>query len=102
MMSDTSPTVGVATPIAARERLGAELVHQDLDARLVDVVAPAVLIVDAQHRLDVAEHVALPQERLDGLGEERGAAEAAADHDLEADVARRVAMKPQRQVVDAQ
>ena len=49
------------------EFLGAELVHQDLDARLVDVVAPAVLVVDAQHRLDIAQQIALGQERLDGL-----------------------------------
>ncbi len=66
------------------EGLDAELVHQNLDARLVDIVAPAELIVGAQHRFDVAQHVALVQERLYGLGEERRAAEPAADHDLEA------------------
>ncbi len=41
-----------------REFLDAELVHQDLDARLVDVVAAAVLIVDAQDRLDIAQEIA--------------------------------------------
>ena len=82
--------------------LGAEIVHQDLDARLPDVVAPGELVVGAQHRLDVAQHVALLQERLDRLGEERRAAEAAADHDLEAGLAGAVAVQPQRQVVDAQ
>ena len=82
------------------ERLGAEVVHQDLDARLVDIVAPAELIVGAQDRLDIAQHVALRQERLDGLGEERRAAEPAADHDLEAGLAGAVAMQPQRQIVD--
>ena len=41
------------------EGLDAEFVHQDLDARLVDVVAAAERIVDAQDRLDVAQHVAL-------------------------------------------
>ena len=37
--------------------VGAELVDQDLDARLVDVVAAAVAIVDAQARLEIAEQI---------------------------------------------
>src|SRR5579864_222801 len=69
------------------ESVDTELVHQNLYARLVDIVAPAELVVGAQHRLDVTEHIALVQERLDGLGQERRAAEAAADHDLKADFA---------------
>ena len=81
------------------ECFGAELVHQDLDARLVDVVAPAELVVDAQHRLDVAQQIALGQERLDGLGDERRAAKPAADHHLEADFAGAVAVQPQPDVV---
>ena len=81
------------------ESLGAEIVHQDLDARLVDVVAPAELVVDAQDRLDVAQQIALRQERLDGLADERRAAEPAADDHLEADLARAVAMQPQPDVV---
>ena len=84
------------------ESFGAELVHQDLDARLVDIVAPAELVVGAQDRLDVAQDVARVQERLDRLGEERRAAEAAADHDLEADLAGAVAVQSQRQIVDRQ
>ena len=36
----------------------AELVDQDLDARLVDVVAATILVVDAQDRFDVAQDVA--------------------------------------------
>ena len=44
------------------QRLEALLVHEDLDARLVLVVAPALEIVDAQDRLDIAEQVALGQE----------------------------------------
>ena len=71
------------------ELLGALVMHQDLDARLVDIVAPAVLIVEPQHRLDVAQEVALGQERLDDLGEERRAAKPAADRDLEAESRRR-------------
>ncbi len=86
----------------AGKGFGAELVHQNLDARLPDIVASAVLVVGAQHRLDVAQHVAFLQKRLDGLGEERRAAESAADHDFETGFARAVAIKPQRQIVDAQ
>ena len=41
------------------EFLDAELVDQDLDARLVDVVAAAVQIVHAQDRLDVGEQMLL-------------------------------------------
>ncbi len=37
--------------------LGADLVHQDLDARLVDVVAPAVAVVDAQRRLEIGQQL---------------------------------------------
>ena len=82
------------------EGLRAELVHQDLDARLVDVVAPAELVVDAQDRLDVAQQIALGQERLDGLADERRAPEPAADDHLEADLAGAVAVQPQADVVD--
>ena len=82
------------------EFLDAELVHQDLDARLVDVVAPAVLVVDAQDRLDVAQQIALRQERPDGLRQIRHAAEPAADADLEAGLAGAVAVEPQADVVD--
>jgi len=84
------------------ESLDAELVDQDLDARLVDIVAPPELIVGAQHCFDIAQHVALGQERLDRLGEEWRAAEPAADHDLEAKLPALVAVHPQRQIVDTQ
>ena len=76
--------------------------HQDLDARFIDIVAPAERVVGAQDRFDVAQGVARLQERLDGLGEERRAAETAADHDLEPGLAGAVAMQPQRQIVDRQ
>ena len=80
--------------------LGALVVDEDLDARLVDVVAAAVLIVEPQHRLDIAQHVALGQERLDRLGDERRAAKPAADHHFEADLARAVAVQAQAEIVD--
>ena len=82
------------------EFLDAELVHQDLDARLVDVVAAAVLVVDAQDRLDIAEEIAAMDERLDGLADERRAAETAADQHLEAGLALLVLVQPQADVVD--
>src|SRR5262244_4631398 len=68
----------------ARKLLRAELVHQNLHARLVDIVAPAVLVVGAHDRLDVAEQITLRQEGLDRLADERRAPEPAADDDLEA------------------
>jgi hypothetical protein len=62
----------------ARELLDAELVDENLDAGLVNIVAAAVLVVDAQDRLDIAQDIAAVDERLDGLGDERRAAEATA------------------------
>src|SRR5262245_53714722 len=47
----------------------AEAVDEDLDAGLVDVVAPAVQVVDAQDGLDVAEEVRFGQPIADFLGE---------------------------------
>ena len=82
------------------ELLDAEFVHQDLDPRLVDVVAAAVLVVDAQDRLDIAEKIAAVDERLDGLADERRAAEPAADQHLEAGFAFGVLVQPQADVVD--
>ena len=80
----------------AGEFFRAELMHEDLDARLVDIVAPAVLIVGAQDRLDVAEQIALRQERLDGLADERRAPEPAPDDHLEAGLAGAIPVQPQR------
>ena len=73
--------------------------HQDLDARLVLVVAPTFEIVDAQDRLDIAEQVALGQEFAHLAADERRAPEAAADIDLEAEFARGVANDLQADVV---
>src|SRR5262249_5978653 len=82
------------------EFLHADLVDEYLDARLVDVVAAAVLVVHAQDRLDIAQEVALGQERLDGLRQVGNAAEPAADADLEAGLALGIAIEPQADVVD--
>ena len=81
------------------EFLDAELVHQDLDARLVDVVAAAVLIVDAQDRLDVAQEIVAVHERLYRLADERRAAEPAADQHLEAGFACCVLVQAQADIV---
>ena len=79
-----------------REGIDAKFMHQDLDARLVDIVAPAELIVGAQQRFDVTQHVARVQERLDGLGKKWRAAKTAADHDFKAELARLVTVQLQR------
>ena len=62
----------------------AEGVDEDLDAGLVDVIAAAMQIVDAQHGLQIGEQILLRQERLHLLGDVGRAALAAADKDLEA------------------
>ena len=69
------------------ELVRAALLHQDLDARLVDVVAPAVAVVDAQDRVEVGEQVPPGQELADHVADDRRAAQAAADQHLEADFA---------------
>src|SRR5215472_13094242 len=84
----------------ARKFLRAELVDQDLDACLVDVVAPAVLVVGAHDRFDVAEQITLGQEGFDSLAEEGSASEPAAYHHLEAGLAGSVAVHVQADVVN--
>ncbi len=74
-------------------------VQQDLDARLVFVVAPALEIVDAQDRVGIGEQVALGQEVADLVAEQRRAAEPAADIDGEAQFALLVAHDLQADVV---
>ncbi len=80
-------------------RLGALLVHQDLDAGLVLVVAAAFEVVDAHDRVHVGEQVGLGQEVADPVADHRRAAEAAADPDAEAQRAGRVLHHLQPDVV---
>ncbi len=82
------------------ELLDAELMHQNLDARLVDVVAAAVLVVDAQDRLDVTQDIAAVHKRLDRLADERRAAETAADQHLKTGFAVGIPVQAQADVVD--
>ena len=73
------------------KRVEALLVHEDFYARLVLVVAPALEIVDAQDRLDIAEQVTFGQEVAHLAADEGRAAETAADIDGKAELARLVA-----------
>ena len=84
----------------AAELVGAGLVDQDLDARLVLVVAPAEQVVDAQDRLEIGEQVLLRQEVADQVADHRRAAETAADIDGEAEPAFGVALGVKADVVD--
>ena len=88
-------------PRPGGELLGAELVHQDLDPRLVDVVAPAVAVVDAQDRLQVGQQVASGRNSRIVLAMMRRAAQAAADHHLEAHLAVACRFTAQADVVHA-
>src|SRR4029079_11137436 len=81
------------------ELLHAALLDQDLDARLVDVVAPAVAVVDAQDRIQIREQVLPGQVVADHVPDDRRAPEAAADDDAEPDVALRVPYRVQPDVM---
>src|SRR5471032_540919 len=83
----------------ARELLDADGLQQDLDAGLVLVVAAAVLVIHAHHGLGVGQHVLPRQELADHAAQDRGAAHAAAGHELEADLAGLVAHHGQADVV---
>jgi hypothetical protein len=75
--------------------------HQDLDARLVDVVAAAVAVVDPDHRFEVI-HDLLPRQELAQHGADDGrAAHAAAHLHAEAEFAGLVLHHMQAHVVPA-
>src|SRR5207245_10647473 len=84
----------------ARKFLRAKLVDEDFHARLVDIVTPAILVVGAHDRLDIAEEITLRQEGLDCLSDEGGAPEPAANDHLEAGLAGSVSVHPQTNVVN--
>ena len=79
--------------------LRAERLDEHLDARLPDVVAPAVFVVDAQDGLEVGEQLRPRQELARDRADDRRAAHAAADAHLEAQLAGRVAHDLQADVV---
>ena len=63
---------------------GAQLVDQDLDPRLVFVVAPAVAVVDTQGGLGIGYQLIQRNEIADQRGDHRGAAHAPARIELRA------------------
>ena len=60
-LQDTVPDADPFLLDLAREGLHAKTVQEDLDARLMDIVATAVQVVDAQNGFDVAEQIPLGQ-----------------------------------------
>src|SRR5205823_12482583 len=81
------------------ELVGAALLHQDLDARLVNIVAPAVAVIDAQDRLEIREQMRPRQEFADARADYRRAAKPPADQHAEADLALLTAQRVQADVV---
>jgi hypothetical protein len=65
--------------------------HEDFHPRLVDIVAPAALVIDAHDRFDEGEYVGLRDEAADLMADERGTAEPAADEHAIADLVALVA-----------
>src|SRR6516225_11248309 len=63
----------------------ADLVHKDLNASLELVVTAAVQIVDAQHRLEIAQEIGLGQFVANALGDDGRAPLAAADENGKAE-----------------
>ena len=74
-----------------REDRRRAFLHQDLDARLVLVVAAAEAVVHAQDRVQVVQDLRARQEFADHVADDRRAAEAAADRHAEAERRLRVA-----------
>ena len=74
--------------------------HEDLDARLVFVVAPAEAVIDPQDRLEIGEQIGARQKGAHGLADEGRAAEAAADDDLIARLALLIGVNAQADVVE--
>ena len=72
---------------ASRKRIDAHRLDQNLDTRLVLVVAATILVVDTQDGFQVGEQVLFFQPLADDRADDRGAAQAAAGENLEADLA---------------
>ena len=77
-----------------------QLLHQDLDPRLVDVVATTVPVVDAEDRIEVVEQLRRRQELADHVTDHRRASLAAPHDDAEARAARLIAYRLHADVVD--
>ncbi|MND98090.1 hypothetical protein D3C80_904290 [compost metagenome] len=83
----------------AGESLDAQRLDQDLDPRLVLVVAPPVAVVDPQDGLDVGQQVAPVQAVADLLAEDRRAPQAAAHQHAQAHFTGFVAVEVEADVV---
>ena len=83
------------------EVFGLHVADQDLDARLVHVIAPAERVVDAQDAFDIAQQVAHRQPFADFDRDAGGAAEAAAGIDFESGVTVFVALGENADVMRA-
>ena len=81
------------------ERVYAEIVHQNLDARAVFVVAPTVEIVDAQNRLQIRRQVRAVQRFPNDFSDDRRAPHAAADQHAKMRSPGRIVMQAQSDVV---
>src|SRR2546423_1281605 len=79
--------------------LGAAFLHQDLNARLVDVVAPPVAVVDTQDGFDIGQQVPPRQKVADDESDRRSAAQAPDDQHAEPHLALRVLDRVQTDVV---
>ena len=75
-------------------------VHEDLDARLVLVVAAAIAVVHAHDRLEVGQEVLIGHKAIDQLADHRRTTEASADPDFPADFARAIGGRLQANVVE--
>jgi hypothetical protein len=82
------------------ETLDAHRFDEHLDARLVDVVAAAIAVINAQDRFQVGQQVRQRQEVTDHLPDDGLAAEATADENFEADLALRVAFQVEANIMD--
>ncbi|MNP03554.1 hypothetical protein D3C76_954430 [compost metagenome] len=83
----------------AAKGLDAQRLDQDLDPRLVFVVAPAVAVVDPQDGFDIGQQVPPVQPVANLLAEDRRAPQAAAHQDPQAHLARLVAVEVEADVV---
>src|SRR5690606_32030604 len=82
------------------ELLRAERLDENLDARLVNIVASALEVVDAQDCLEIAEQILLRQEFANHVPDHGGMTQAAAHEHLEADFPAFVAHQVQADVVN--
>ncbi len=83
------------------ELLRADGLHQDLDTRLVNVVATTFEVVHAQDGFEIREQILLRQELANHVTDHGRATEAAADQHFETDFALLVLHEVQANVVHA-